>query len=505
MFPATQAPEPDTPQRSNTSKRRAEPVRPLRKRSGGSDEFGDDEFDEEELVKMACGDLEFEHIDNFANPFDTVTRKNTAKNKSAPKAKNQASSTNRDAGDTDREPVQLTNGRWACKHACKDKQACKHFCCKNGMDKPQKKPSAIKRTSEGDDLEPEHSASNQMPKATQSKLQLTASKRKISSPIQELDLTQEGKKKTKSNYAENAPREIRELHRLHNSVQKKDPPSTLHTVMHTRPAYFYSHGGDYNLSFLQQPSARLSIDPSDYGDNPMDDMNTYFQDSQPKSKKIATTQRLALLDDQDFMSHSSTARVASCGSDTFGDDDLLLGDAMVGLADSQKLQASKDVDHDIMQPLQDALGLRYEVGFHDDEFPMDFDYPGDHGDTQWQGHGNASTMPLATDRPDIAQESHKTLAHSTNSVQAPVHDLKSVKALRENSGQEEPRELVATQDNDHPKMSGKRAEDNMNVLDLLDMFERESVMEEKPVPQAFKGLEPWLFQEFGDIVELVDD
>jgi ATP-dependent DNA helicase HFM1/MER3 len=275
--------------------------------------------------------------------------------------------------------------------------------------------------------------------------------------------------------------------------------------MHTRPAYFYSHGGDYNLSFLQQPSARLSIDPSDYGDNPMDDMNTHFQDSQPKSKKIATTQRLALLDDQDFMSHSSTARVASCGSDTFGDDDLLLGDAMVGLADSQKLQASKDVDHDIMQPLQDALGLRYEVGFHDDEFPMDFDYPGDHGDTQWQGHGNASTMPLATDRPDIAQGSHKTLAHSTNSVQAPVHDLKSVKALRENSGQEEPRELVATQDNDHPKMSGKRAEDNMNVLDLLDMFERESVMEEKPVPQAFKGLEPWLFQEFGDIVELVDD
>ncbi|EKG13360.1 hypothetical protein MPH_09642 [Macrophomina phaseolina MS6] len=32
-------------------------------------------------------------------------------------------------------PKRLENGKWACNHKCKDKQACKHLCCKEGMDK----------------------------------------------------------------------------------------------------------------------------------------------------------------------------------------------------------------------------------------------------------------------------------------------------------------------------------------------------------------------------------
>jgi ATP-dependent DNA helicase HFM1/MER3 len=45
----------------------------------------------------------------------------------------------------------------------------------------------------------------------------------------------------------------------------------------------------------------------------------------------------------------------------------------------------------------------------------------------------------------------------------------------------------------------------VEVLDLLDMFDDGRVKEGMPVPEAFQGLEPWLYEEFGDIVELVDE
>jgi hypothetical protein len=92
MFPAPKSPEPDTPQQPNTSKRRAEPANPVRKRSTNSEDFGDDGIDDDELMKVSVGDLEFEHIDNFANPMDAITRKNTAKNKTA-KARSQVKPT----------------------------------------------------------------------------------------------------------------------------------------------------------------------------------------------------------------------------------------------------------------------------------------------------------------------------------------------------------------------------------------------------------------------------
>ncbi|KAJ5679817.1 Nucleotide-sugar transporter [Penicillium macrosclerotiorum] len=36
------------------------------------------------------------------------------------------------------EPLQLPNGNWACNHKCKDKTSCKHFCCRDGLEKPPK-------------------------------------------------------------------------------------------------------------------------------------------------------------------------------------------------------------------------------------------------------------------------------------------------------------------------------------------------------------------------------
>ncbi|GAM36720.1 Hfm1 homolog [Talaromyces pinophilus] len=41
--------------------------------------------------------------------------------------------------DTDEvQPVMLENGKYNCNHKCKDKSTCKHFCCREGLDKPPK-------------------------------------------------------------------------------------------------------------------------------------------------------------------------------------------------------------------------------------------------------------------------------------------------------------------------------------------------------------------------------
>ncbi|KAJ6050072.1 hypothetical protein N7444_006788 [Penicillium canescens] len=44
----------------------------------------------------------------------------------------------KDQEDENPEPIRLANGKWACNHRCKDKTSCKHFCCRDGLEKPPK-------------------------------------------------------------------------------------------------------------------------------------------------------------------------------------------------------------------------------------------------------------------------------------------------------------------------------------------------------------------------------
>ncbi|CAG8932589.1 unnamed protein product [Penicillium salamii] len=52
------------------------------------------------------------------------------------------------------EPTRLANGKWACNHKCNDKTSCKHFCCREGLDKPPSKPKkrAAPKTQKEDGL-----------------------------------------------------------------------------------------------------------------------------------------------------------------------------------------------------------------------------------------------------------------------------------------------------------------------------------------------------------------
>jgi ATP-dependent DNA helicase HFM1/MER3 len=504
MFPAPKSPDPDTPQQPNTSRRRAETAKPTRKPSTTSEDFGDDGLDDDELLRAGVGDLEFQHIDNFANPTDAITRKNTAKNKPA-KGKTQTMPINAVTEDGTKEPIQLANGKWACNHRCKDRDACKHLCCKEGTDKRPKKTAAKLAASGENRTQPSEIVSTQKLRETQTKLHLSATKRKTSSPIEELDLTQQEKKK-KCNYAANGPRDYRELHQLHKSIQKNDPPSTLHSVMHKKPAYCYSQGGEHTLSFMDQYRAKRPETASDYGDISADELSSHLENMQ----QPATVRVLVPLSDRPdqnyYDDYPATALATSRGSDTFGDDDSLLGDAMIGLADSQNLQEMGNSNDDIMGPLEDALNNEYGTGFQDDDFPLDIDFTMDHNN-DWDGPEEPRTATPSPTHKSLVQKSHAPIFNSISSPKSQHNSFKPVKTIFEIP---ELRELK--QHNTAPLSSRQEpsdkalADDDINVLDLLDnMFDDPPVKKEKPVPAAFKDLEPWLFQEFGDIVELVDE
>jgi ATP-dependent DNA helicase HFM1/MER3 len=503
MFPAPKPPEPDTVQQSNTSRRRAETVPPTRKPSTPSEDFGDDGLDDDELMKVAVGDTEFEHIDNFENPTDAIVRKNTAKNTIA-KGKITIRPINTVIDHDDAEAVQLANGKWACNHRCKDKNACKHFCCKEGTDKPPKKTATAKRTASGE----HHPQSTQKPatqkaKEKQTKLQLTASKRKTSSPIEELDLTQQEKKR-KADYASNGPSDYRGLHQLHKTIQKKDPPSTIHSVMHKKPAYIYSRGGEHNLSFMDQDHAKCPGTSSDYGDMPLDELSSRFDRSALPAQEEDFTAMNDELDMNDSMDYSVAPPVVSWGSDTFGDDDSLLGDAMVGLADSQSLQQMSNITEDIMGPLEEALDKEYETGFLDEDFPVDMGFAGNDDDDWMPTKEVPSALPAITSTAP-SQKPRAPFFDSTSSPKPPYSSFGSAKTMVTASELQELKQPNSSVQPSRQEPSDNAAEEEIDVLDLLDMFDDDPIKEKKPVPEAFKDLDPWLFEEFGDVVELVDE
>lgn len=119
---------------SNTSRRRVESIGGRRKSSETCDEFGDDDIDDIDLVQAAGRELDFEHIENYDDATTVLTRQYSFNNTSSKKRKHTEPHAKEDDG-----PRQLPNGKWACNHKCKDKNACKHICCRDGLHKPPKR------------------------------------------------------------------------------------------------------------------------------------------------------------------------------------------------------------------------------------------------------------------------------------------------------------------------------------------------------------------------------
>ncbi|KAJ4371264.1 ATP-dependent DNA helicase MER3 [Neocucurbitaria cava] len=498
-------PESDTSHQPNMSKRRSETVKVSRKQSVTSDDFGNDDIDDDELMKASFADLQFDHIENYANPTDAITRKNTVKNKSN-KPKSQAKSTSCVVQDKGQEPVQLANGKWACNHPCKDRIACKHLCCKDGMEKPSKKKPSTKRPLLGDNT-PQHTEKevNKKGQGTQTKLHLAIPKRKSSAVVEELDLTQPEKKTKAAISTINRPKDVRNLHQLHKFIQGEDPPSPLHSVMHTKPAYCYSQGGAHNLSFMGHPTVASSQASSDYGDIQFDDTSTHL--IEPSQNATADLVELGgSMNDDDYTDNAGTTQFPSRVSETFDDDDSLLGDAMVGLVDSQNLKDVGDEYGHIADDHEEMEGLADEPSYEDEEFPMDIDL--DAIDSHSAPKTMATSAPFYP-RKGQAQGLQSLRANEMSKVPALHGCLKPKESMLKGPKFKVLNQPKATPFVSHDKLVTKPTEQENDVLDLLDMSEAQPksnvVVKEESVPESFKDLEPWLFQEFGDIIELADD
>lgn len=496
---------------SNTSKRRTETTKPppLRK---CSDDLYDDGLDDDDWMRVSCVDLDFEHIENFANPSDALTKRNTAKNaaKETSKKPVRKASAEEDSG----EPIQLENGKWTCGHKCGDKTACKHLCCREGLDRPPKK--AAKKASLSRQPEPS-SSSKKEPKQT--KLQLTASKRKVCADIETLDLTQ-SEKKRKSDLSK-APRDIRNLNQLHKKVLPHDPPVSLSTITHKKPAYCYAAGGDHDLSFLGTGPGAVrggTATSTDYGDL-SDDLQTY--DPMELPEKVAAG-RSNTTRPQDYMDASANRKTLDHSMDASDDEEFSMDEGLTDLPeDSATAPLNPDHEHAFEDDrLDEELGdyLSFDDGIS----------ASDHLTVAVQEKPQAEAKaevksPLSKEDTSVTVSPFFAGSRSRNSFKtartgfeaSPLQEVGQSRDARSRLGKatEDAAKEINQSEKKAKDAEGKdRTADVVLPADKEDAvqqesgFKKESVVEqEKSTDPRLEGLDSWLLEEFGDIIEVVDE
>ncbi|CAI6326018.1 unnamed protein product [Periconia digitata] len=503
MFPSnndshdTLSPGPPNRPTSNMALRRTESTTHVKKRPPTAEEY-DDGIDDEELMKASSYDLDFDHIENFANTADTLTRNNTAKN--ACSTKNSRIKPNYHPQDDGHEPKQLENGKWACNHPCKNKQACKHLCCKEGMDKPPKK-SAPKH-SPSEDLNSKSSSNVQemhKPKSIQTKLQISPTKRQGSNSIAQIDLTQPSKKMKPEISKHSKSSEARPK-----DFQKRDIRSSLSSLTQKKPRYCYGEGGDYKLSFMDNSKDSSS---SDYGDMDLDEhfsralahtgqghdhhtkSNLQDHHADVNNKFPGGTESFAALDE-----HQSEA---------FGDDDSVFNGALMNLSedpDSIYLNPGGDTKangNDFDDELGLGLDLDAEMGFEDNanaEPGESFVLP--HYKQNSSRIADGVMHPKAARMPFLVETS------------SPRPSFTAINTVEE--GQKHgPSEHIETnlETSRRPASREKHQEPNQNEESREKKLveENAALVSNLPAPEAHQGLDSWLLEEFGDVVEIVDE
>lgn len=148
----------------NTSRKRSENTPGYRAESqaSASDEFGFSDIDDADLLNVA-DQAENDHyadIDDLENPhpFRAVHPKGRTTKRSIV------------TPEQNWKPTQLPNHKFACNHRCKDRDHCKHQCCREGLDKPPKKPPKWLLKSEMEDESTSNSILARSGDKTQTKL-----------------------------------------------------------------------------------------------------------------------------------------------------------------------------------------------------------------------------------------------------------------------------------------------------------------------------------------------
>lgn len=294
-----------------------------------SEDFAADSLEDEDFLQAAegTGDLEFQHIDTLLGE-DSNTRKNTAANSG--KKRQQRAEEN--PIQEDWQPTRLPNGKWACNHKCKDKTSCKHLCCREGADKPPKPSKKEQKAREKNDetKNAQKQWKNKMKSLPQGQTQLNlpttkkdrASTLLSSDSLQEVDLTQTQRPKSSVNSMHtNRPKELKSLERLHATVQHGRTPPRINL-----PKY----GTQTHATVASSTEVGVYAQHINSGK----DFSTDYGDSWPEESSITAF-------DRDNSARMDMPEALVDRDEEFGETDSLLDDAMVGLADSQILRASR--------------------------------------------------------------------------------------------------------------------------------------------------------------------
>ncbi|TKA75857.1 hypothetical protein B0A49_03310 [Cryomyces minteri] len=313
---------------SNTSRRRVDAAAAAPNNRTTGDDFGDDDIGDFDLMQAGVGDLDFRHIDTFDDKTASTTKRNTSSN-----GKHMTSKASSGRGQPQEkeawEPKKRDNGKWACNHTCKDKDKCKHMCCRDGLDRA---PKAPKKVAVSETASTQHHISNVQasPSQLQTKLKMSVTKgsKGMATPASSIDHVDLSKSQYGNRHIFDTPYGHQHLQRLHTAVQTKPPVKSISTM---KPEYSYKEGTTLSLTFLNTPARQKPQDlSSDYSNNRVD----------PDTLRG---------DETGVTDHMSSPRYVESEQpeDPFQDEDEeMLDAAFIGYEDSQKLKAVSEIDGD---------------------------------------------------------------------------------------------------------------------------------------------------------------
>ena len=267
------------------------------------------------------------------------------------------------------EPQRLRNGKWACNHPCKDKNACKHLCCREGLDKPPKAPKRKVHNDADSALKPKQ-GNNKRGLLGQNQTQLsllTARKGIKNNPpagpdpfVPQIDLKRDPAIRKPRSMARQPP-QLKRLEKLHSATQNGRIITTLPLSGRGRdiraaettsvnndpePNVFSDHGEDWPTGFSSQPL------PESHMPERMDGaIGSGAKEIVTLSDAVAfptaqSNHELATPYMTDFTMEPSTDELLALPLNTpfaqqameFNEPDDMLNEVMVGLADSENLR-----------------------------------------------------------------------------------------------------------------------------------------------------------------------
>jgi ATP-dependent DNA helicase HFM1/MER3 len=341
----------------NSSKPRSDSSRLIRER-GISVDFVDKDLDDADLLQAAgaMSDLDFVDIDDHGPDIAAQTKRYASKN---------ARQREDNAMTAKWQPKQLLNGKWACNHACKSKNTCKHLCCRDGLDKPPKAPKnwQASGSAANEDSLPKATQNTKKLQKGQTTLKMTGMKigetvsKVATSDVEYLDLTENPERSSPGLMSEG----LKHLHRLHSAVQK-DTPNRVSNLNRSNDSFLPVNRPEQQHSFLPSFKTSRNDIASDYGDSWPDDIDLPdlhpLADASPRVEKQLTPSFHRGTEETE--THERAMISNDVDEPDFGDVDSMLEATMVGLADSQDLQAetcAKEKYMDIRQAPEAVCAL----------------------------------------------------------------------------------------------------------------------------------------------------